>query len=97
MIGLVISSSARYYAPTSFPATLKVGLRVLRLGTSSVTYQVGIHHDDAAAASAAAVVTEATHVFVDRHSRRPVKAMPALLRDGLERLLKSPPQPQSKL
>lgn len=42
VIGLVISSSADYFAPTSFPDTLRCGLRVVQLGNSSVTYEVGI-------------------------------------------------------
>lgn len=42
VIGLVISSSASYYAPASFPNRLQTGLRVIQLGSSSVTYEVGI-------------------------------------------------------
>lgn len=42
VIGLVISSSGDFYAPTSFPNLLRVGLRVVHLGNSSVTYEVGI-------------------------------------------------------
>lgn len=105
-IGLVISSSASFYAPTSFPNLLRVGLRVIQLGSSSVTYEVGIFEIPAtdpgrtssslssAATSernlpsdaVAAVITRVTHVFVDRHSRRPLKPMPAQLHDGLAKL-----------
>jgi acyl-CoA thioester hydrolase len=42
VIGLVISSSASYYAAASFPNRLQTGLRVIQLGSSSVTYEVGI-------------------------------------------------------
>ncbi|PWN36913.1 uncharacterized protein FA14DRAFT_187068 [Meira miltonrushii] len=42
VIGLVISSSGDFYAPTSFPNLLRVGLRIVHLGNSSVTYEVGI-------------------------------------------------------
>jgi acyl-CoA thioester hydrolase len=42
VIGLVISSSSSYYAPASFPNRLQTGLRVIQLGSSSVTYEVGI-------------------------------------------------------
>jgi acyl-CoA thioester hydrolase len=42
VIGLVISSSASYYAPASFPNRLQTGLRVIHLGGSSVQYEVGI-------------------------------------------------------
>ena len=90
-IGLVISSDATYFAPTSFPATLQVGLRVVKLGTSSVKYEVGIWEKESSQDQipAAAVVTHATHVFVDRISRRSVKAMPQALRTGLEKLVVS--------
>jgi acyl-CoA thioester hydrolase len=40
-IGLVIGSSAQFFVPTSFPNTLRVGLRVVHLGSSSVTYEFG--------------------------------------------------------
>lgn len=83
VVGLVISNSCRYFASCSFPSSLKVGLRVVKLGKSSVTYQVSIGEERAG--ETAALITS-THVFVDRVSRRPVP-MPAPLKDGLEKLL----------
>ncbi|EPQ29154.1 uncharacterized protein PFL1_03441 [Pseudozyma flocculosa PF-1] len=124
VIGLVISSSANYYAPTSFPSNLRVKLRAVHLGRSSVRYEVGVFEQplksmllstatgskDASltvqraeevggdkGGTKAAVVTQATHVFVDRASRRPVKAMPDQLRRGLERLVVGAPSPAAKL
>jgi acyl-CoA thioester hydrolase len=67
-------------------------LRVVKLGKSSVTYQVGIFEVSVDSASKstqgkkAAVVTQSTHVFVDRVSRRPVKVLPDSIRNGLEKL-----------
>ena len=67
LIGLVVETACRYFAPLSFPASVEVGMAVQRLGTSSVTYRLGIFakgHDGAAAEG------EFTHVYVDRVSRR---------------------------
>ncbi|KAJ1032139.1 hypothetical protein NDA18_001637 [Ustilago nuda] len=83
VVGLVISNSCRYFAACSFPAPLKVGLRVVKLGKSSVTYQVSIREEKAE--ETAALITT-THVFVDRVSRRPVP-MPPPLKGGLQKLL----------
>lgn len=57
---------------TSFPSLMLCKLRVVKLGKSSVTYQVGIFEVSVDSASKstqgkkAAVVTQSTHVFVDR-------------------------------
>ncbi|TKY91046.1 hypothetical protein EX895_001045 [Sporisorium graminicola] len=85
IVGLVISNSCRYYASCSFPQPLTVGLRVVTLGKSSVTYQVSIAESRAEGREVAAVITS-THVFVDRVTRRPVQ-MPRRLREPLSRLL----------
>ncbi|CDS00529.1 uncharacterized protein SPSC_02078 [Sporisorium scitamineum] len=83
IVGLVISNSCRYYASCTFPRPLKVGLRVVKLGKSSVTYQVWIGEEGVG--EVAALITS-THVFVDRVSRRPV-AMPGRLKGPLSTLL----------
>jgi acyl-CoA thioester hydrolase len=81
-IGLVVETGCRYFASVSFPATVHAGLRVARVGTSSVRYEIGIFADgdDAAAAQGHFV-----HVYVDRVSRRPVP-LPAALRAALQGL-----------
>ena len=81
-IGLVVETACRYFAPLSFPASVEVGMAVQRLGTSSVTYRLGIFadgRDDAAAEG------EFTHVYVDRASRKP-KPLPADWKVKLESL-----------
>ncbi|MEI7446358.1 MAG: thioesterase family protein [Burkholderiales bacterium] len=81
-IGLVVETSCRYFAPTSFPDTIHAGLRVAHLGTSSVRYEIGLFRgDDPTAAAQGHFV----HVYVDRLSRRPVP-LPAALRAVLEPL-----------
>ncbi|KAA0180223.1 acyl-CoA thioesterase [Cupriavidus cauae] len=82
-IGLVIETQCNYFASLSFPETVVAGLRVARLGNSSVRYEVGLFRegDDSAAAQGHFV-----HVYVDRQTRRPV-ALPEPLRKALEPLL----------
>jgi acyl-CoA thioester hydrolase len=86
VIGLVVESQCRYHAPIAYPAVLRVGVRVARLGDRSVTYAIAVfrQHEDAAVADGTFV-----HVFVDRATRRPV-AIPAMLRDALARIATSP-------
>ena len=83
VIGLVVESGCEYHAPVEYPATLRVGLRVDRLGTSSVTYGLAVFTSDV---DQAVVHGHFTHVFVDRETRRPT-TMPAKLRAALERLV----------
>ncbi|CDS09449.1 hypothetical protein LRAMOSA10809 [Lichtheimia ramosa] len=80
-IGLVIASSANFYAPASYPNLLQAGLCITKIGRSSVTYRVGIFQGDE---EQACVVGGFTHVFVDPIHRRPVKALPENFKTGLE-------------
>jgi acyl-CoA thioester hydrolase len=68
-IGLVVETRCRYFAPVSFPQVVEAGVRVARLGTSSVTYEVGIFIEDSAEAVAEG---HFVHVYVDREKRRPM-------------------------
>lgn len=81
-IGLVVETSCRYFAPTSFPDTIHAGLRVAHLGSSSVRYEIGLFRDDDPTAAAQG---HFVHVYVDRLSRRPVP-LPAALRAVLDPL-----------
>ncbi len=83
VVGFVVSSSCDYFASIAFPERIEVGLRVARLGNSSVQYELAIFkagEDEACAAG------RFVHVFVDRQSNRPV-AIPEALRLALETLL----------
>ena len=68
-IGLVVATGCDYFAPLSFPGEADVGLAVERLGTSSVTYRLGVFDADA---NAPAAQGRLTHVLVSRAERRPV-------------------------
>jgi acyl-CoA thioester hydrolase len=84
VIGLVVETQCNYFKPVAFPDTLRAGLRVATLGTSSVRYEVGIFRngDDTAAAQGHFV-----HVYVDRASNKPVP-LPDKLKKALTPLLR---------
>jgi len=83
VIGLAIETHCKFHAPLSFPETIDAGLRVGKLGNSSVRYEIGLFRSgDAAPAATGHFV----HVFVERESRRPT-AMPPAIRAALERLV----------
>jgi acyl-CoA thioester hydrolase len=86
VIGLVVESGCQYHAPIEYPAALRVGLRVNRLGNRAVTYGLAVFMRDVDVAVAHGYFS---HVFVDRETRRPV-AMPEKLRTALERLVVDP-------
>lgn len=68
-IGLVIETGCNYFAPAAFPDNIKAALRVAKLGTSSVTYEIALFkNDDTTAAAQGHFV----HVYVDERTRRPV-------------------------
>lgn len=81
-IGLVIETQCNYFAALAFPQPVEAGIRVARLGRSSVRYEVGLF---AAGAELAAAQGHFIHVYVDRHTRRPVP-LPEQLRTVLESL-----------
>lgn len=82
IIGLVIETQCNYFASLAFPQTVQAGIRVARLGNSSVRYEVGIFGDGDTTAAKGHFV----HVYVDRNTRRPVP-LAAPLRAVLETLL----------
>jgi acyl-CoA thioester hydrolase len=80
---VVAEVQCRYHASVSFPDLLTVGLRVARLGSSSVRYELAIFRNEEDMASAEGYFV---HVFVARGAQRPVP-IPALTRERLEKLL----------
>jgi acyl-CoA thioester hydrolase len=85
-IGLCVESGCRFDASLSFPGRVTAGLRVAKLGRSSVRYEIGLFD---AGGSELAAEGYFVHVFVDRRTRRPVP-IPEDLRDALTRLLGQP-------
>ena len=86
VIGLVVETSCRYGKSLSFPDAVTAGLRVGRLGTSSVRYEIGLFREDDAEAAAEG---HFIHVYVERASRRPVP-LPEALRQALLPLVVKP-------
>ena len=81
-IGLVIETQCNYFASLAFPQNIEAGIRVGRLGNSSVRYEVGLFAQDGQAAAAQG---HFVHVYVDRQTRRPAP-LPASLRAALQQL-----------
>ncbi len=81
-IGFVVETQCRYFSPLSFPQIIEAGLRVRRIGTSSVRYEIAIFAEGAETASAQG---HFVHVYVNRTTRKPV-ALPAPLRAALQRI-----------
>ncbi|MGB5080595.1 MAG: thioesterase family protein [Burkholderiales bacterium] len=75
VIGLVVETACQYFSPIAFPDTVHAGLRVGKLGRTSVRYEVGIFRNEQTEASAQG---HFVHVYVDRASNRPVPLPPAL-------------------
>jgi acyl-CoA thioester hydrolase len=67
-IGLVVETGCRYYAEISFPDLVSAGIRVAKLGTSSVRYEIGLFRNDEQSAAAEGFFV---HVYVDSATRRP--------------------------
>lgn len=76
-VGLVVETGCRYHAPLAFPDEITGGLRVTRLGTSSITYALALfrNEEDRAAAEG-----HFTHVYVKRAAQSETVALPPALR-----------------
>jgi acyl-CoA thioester hydrolase len=85
-IGLVVETQCNYFSPLVFPDRVEAGLRVARLGTSSVRYEVGLFKEGS---DKAAAQGHFVHVYVERATRRPV-ALPEALRAALAPLVVAP-------
>jgi len=82
VVGFVVSSSCDYFASIAFPERIEIGLRVGKLGNSSVQYELAVFKQGEEQACAAG---RFVHVFVDRQSNRPVP-IPERLRAALAAL-----------
>ena len=83
VIGVAVETMCKFRKSLVFPQIVDAGLRVGKLGNSSVRYEVGLfaEGDGEPAASGHFV-----HVFVERATMRPVP-IPDALRACMERLL----------
>jgi len=85
VVGLVVETACTFHGPLGFPEPLDVGLKVSRIGNTSVTFEIGLFdlRDQHAAAEA-----RFTHVYVNAKTRRPVPVSEGL-RVSLEQLIVS--------
>jgi acyl-CoA thioester hydrolase len=77
-----VENMCRYIAPVKFPDTLDAGLRVGKLGNSSVRYEVGLFVSGEETVSATGYFTD---VFVDAGTEKPI-TIPQPIRTVLQRL-----------
>jgi acyl-CoA thioester hydrolase len=83
VVGFVVETGCQYFAPIAFPDAVTAGLRVARIGNSSIRYEIGIFRNTEQAASAQGFFI---HVYVDRATRR-ATPLPTELRAAVERIL----------
>ena len=67
-IGLCIASGCEFLAPIGFPETVDIGVRIGRVGNSSLRYELAIF----SAGETPVAVCHFTHVFVDAATRKGV-------------------------
>ena len=84
VIGLAVETMCKFYQSLTFPEVVEAGLRVGKLGNSSVRYEIGLFRvgNEEPAAEGHFV-----HVFVDRVNRKPA-AMPPQIRACLQALVR---------
>jgi acyl-CoA thioester hydrolase len=79
VIGLAVESKCRFMHELTYPEIVEAGLRVGRLGNTSVRYEIGLFRAGRAEPAATGYFV---HVYVDRATRRPVP-LPQALRAAL--------------
>lgn len=83
VIAYVVNSSCNYSSGIAYPDKIEAGLRVDRLGNSSVQYGIAIFKKGEEQASA---YGHFVHVFVERETGKPVP-IPEKMRHALEKIL----------
>jgi acyl-CoA thioester hydrolase len=68
VVGLVVETGCQYFAPLAFPDKVHVGLRIAKIGNSSVRYEIGIFRNDEDETAAKGFFV---HVYVDATTRKP--------------------------
>ncbi|MBC7982521.1 MAG: acyl-CoA thioesterase [Candidatus Obscuribacterales bacterium] len=81
-IGLVAETSCRFLQAVSFPERLYVGLRLQKLGNSSVVYDIAMFRE---VESDPVAVAKFVHVYVNAQTRKSVP-IPPLIRAALSAL-----------
>jgi acyl-CoA thioester hydrolase len=74
-IGVVVETGCRYHSELAYPHLVQGGLKVTRIGNSSVRYEVGLFREGEEMAAADGFFV---HVYIDRRNRRPLPVRPEL-------------------
>jgi len=84
----IAENGIQFYKPIQFPSQVRVGLRVVKLGSSSVTYDVGFYilNDDDKTDDLLVARGKFVHVYVDESTGRPT-TIPEEVRRVLQQLL----------
>ena len=82
IVGFVVNSGCEYHAPITYPESVEAGVRVDRMGNSSVQYGIAIFKEGQQKAAAHG---HFVHVFVERAENKSVP-IPENLRIALQRL-----------
>ena len=83
-IGLVVETACRFLAPVGFPDQLEVGVSIVRLSRSAITYRLAVFRSGEEAAVA---IAHYVHVYVDRETRRSVP-IPPVIREAMAPLVR---------
>ena len=69
IIGLIVQSGCNYFSSFEYPEEIDAGIRVTKIGNSSIRYEVGLFkpNDDMASADGFFI-----HVYVDRVNNKPI-------------------------
>ncbi|WP_285294729.1 acyl-CoA thioesterase [Aureimonas altamirensis] len=71
----VVETGCRYLAEAAYPDILTLGIRIGKLGTSSVHYELGVFRENGEEAVAEGLFV---HVHIDPQARRPAPLSPEL-------------------
>lgn len=82
-VGFAVETHCQFMKPIRFPEVVEAGLRVAKLGNSSVRYEIGIFKPDE---DDPAAVGYFVHVFVNRQTNQPTR-IDGILRKAMEALL----------
>ena len=86
-IGLVANTYCDYFGAAQYPGMLDVGLRVVKMGRSSIMYEVAIFQEGSQQVKA---VGGFTQIWVDKASNKVLKeGIPKTIKEPLKPLLKN--------
>ena len=68
-IGLIVQSGCNFFASLAYPENIDAGIRVTKIGTTSVKYEVGLFRENQKLSSADGFFV---HVYVDKDNNKPL-------------------------